>query len=100
MSREARVALEAFRTLGIASEAGGATVLRAPEAPGSPMVNRIIGLGSERPATEEDLDEALAAMGAGVTFYVSLAPSARPAELPEWLRARGLEPGWGWMAFR
>jgi GNAT superfamily N-acetyltransferase len=31
---------------------------------------------------------------------VAIAPSARPAELTEWLEARGLERGWGWMAFR
>ena len=73
--------------------------MRVPEAPGSPMVNRIVGLGVESPATEAHVDAALAAMGAGVTFYVAVAPGARPAELPEWLRARGLEPGWGWMAF-
>jgi GNAT superfamily N-acetyltransferase len=46
------------------------------------------------------VEEALAAIGTGVTFYVSVAPSARPGELTGWLRARGLEPGWGWMAFR
>jgi GNAT superfamily N-acetyltransferase len=64
------------------------------------MLNRVVGLGVGRPATEVDVDEALAAIGSGVTFYVSLAPGARPAELSEWLRARGLEPGWGWMSFR
>ena len=100
MSREERVALRATAMFSSATEAGGALVLRAPEAPESPMLNRIVGLGVDRPATEVDLDEALAALGAGVTFYVALAPGARPAALPEWLRARGLEPGWGWMSFR
>jgi GNAT superfamily N-acetyltransferase len=32
-------------------------------------------------------------------FYVAVSPSAQPPELPSWLAARGLEPGWGWMAF-
>jgi hypothetical protein len=98
--REERVSLEAAKAFSSAVEAGGATVLRVPEAPGSPMLNRIVGLGVERPATEADLDRALAAIGTGVTFYVAVAPGARPAELPEWLAARGLEPSWGWMAFR
>jgi len=75
-------------------------VLRVPEAPESPMLNRVVGLGVEAPATEADIDEALRAMGVDVAFYVAVAPRARPAALPEWLRARGLEPGWGWMLFR
>jgi hypothetical protein len=100
MTREQRVALRAQVVFSSATEAGGATVLRVPEAPASPMLNRVVGLGVERPATEADVDEALAAIGAGVTFYVAVAPGARPAQLPEWLRARGLEPGWGWMSFR
>lgn len=98
--REHGVILEAYRAISDATEAGGAIVLRIDEAPGSPMVNRIVGLGLERPATEAGLDEALAAMGAGVTYYVALAPEAKPPELGSWLRERGLEPGWGWMLFR
>ena len=100
MTRVQRVMLEASKTLASVTEAGGAAVLRVPEAPESPMLNRIVGLGSASPATEADVDEALAAMGAGVTFYVAVAPGARPASLPEWLHARGLQPGWGWMTFR
>lgn len=92
--------LTAAAAISSAAEAGGATVLRVPEVPGSPMVNRVVGLGVRSPATEADVDAALAAMGAGVAFYVAVAPGARPAALPEWLHARGLEPGWGWMAFR
>lgn len=99
-SREERIGLEASRAFSTAIEAGGATVLRVPGAPNSPMLNRIVGLGTDRPATESDVDEALAAMGPGPTFYVAVAPDARPAELPDWLGARGLAPGWGWMMFR
>ncbi len=100
MTREERVMLKAAAACSSASEAGGATILRVPEAPESPMLNRVVGLGIESPATEAGVDEVLAAIGVGVSFYVAVAPGARPAELPEWLRARGLEPGWGWMCFR
>jgi hypothetical protein len=100
MTREDRVTLDAFRCFSDSAEVGGAVVLRVPEAPSSPMLNRVVGLGLDRPATEEDVDGALAAIGPGVSFYVSVAPAAVPAELPGWLQARGLEPGWGWMGFR
>jgi GNAT superfamily N-acetyltransferase len=63
------------------------------------MVNRVVGLGVERPATDQDVDEALAAIPAGTTYYVAIDPEAAPAELPEWLARRGLEPSWGWMTF-
>lgn len=101
MTRDERVVLEAYRAVCPAvEEAGGAVVMRFPEAPRSSMLNRAVGLGVDRPATEDDVDAIVAAMGAGITYYVSVAPSAQPAELPVWLEARGLEPGWGWMAFR
>jgi len=100
VTREERLMLKAYMAFSSAAQAGGATVLRVPEAPESPMLNRVVGLGVEAPATEADVDEALRAMGVDVTFYVAVAPRARPAALPEWLRARGLEPGWGWMVFR
>jgi GNAT superfamily N-acetyltransferase len=99
-SREERVGLKASLAFSTAMEAGGATVLRVPAASKSPMLNRVVGLGVDRPATESDVDAALAAIGPEVTFYVAVAPGARPAELPVWLRARGLSPGLGWMVFR
>jgi GNAT superfamily N-acetyltransferase len=99
LNREQRVALAATSAFGPVIETGGAVVLTVPAAPGSPMLNRIVGLGVGRPATEADIDEALTAIGTGVTFYVAVAPGAQPASLPELLRARGLEPGWGWMSF-
>ncbi|MGH2918814.1 MAG: GNAT family N-acetyltransferase [Solirubrobacteraceae bacterium] len=99
-TREERVALAAAHALGDVEETPGAVLVRVPEAPDSPMLNRIVGLGTEHPATEGEIDDALAAMGSGVTFYVAVSPGAQPAELPGWLQARGLEPGWGWMAFR
>jgi GNAT superfamily N-acetyltransferase len=99
MTRAERVALEAAKAFSSSVEAGGATVLQVPGAPDSPMVNRIAGLGLGRPATEADVDRALAAIEPGVTFYVAVGSAALPPELPDWLRARGLEPGWGWMEF-
>ncbi len=78
---------------------GGATAFRAPEAPDTPMLNRVVQLGVERPATPEQLDAALLAM-AGLRCYVAVSPAARPPELADWLRRRGFEPGWGWRQFR
>ena len=45
------------------------------------MLNRIVGLGVDEPATEAALDAALAAIGDDVTCYVAVAPEAQPAEL-------------------
>lgn len=94
-----RVALEAYRVMcPDALTLGDVVCLRVPEAPDSPMLNRVIGLGNAEPATEAALDEAVALMG-DVTFYVSLEPHAEPEHLESWLCARGFEPGWGWMRF-
>ena len=101
MKREERVCLAAYRCLYPAAvELGGVTVLRADVAPLSPMLNQIVGLGVDEPATEATLDAALAAIGEDVNCYVAVAPAAQPPELIDWLRARRLEPGWGWMSFR
>ncbi len=103
MDRERRVSLAAYRRLyadADAVEFDGITVLRAAAAPLSPMLNQIIGLGVDEPATETALDRALTAIGDDVACYVAVGPEARPAELLQWLSARGLEPGWGWMMFR
>jgi GNAT superfamily N-acetyltransferase len=81
-----------------ARRVGSARVLRADEAPDSPMLNRIAGLGVDIPATQEDLDRALAA-AAGTTCYIAFSPHARPRELPRWLSGRGLERSWGWRQF-
>ncbi len=79
-------------------ELPGATLFRAPEAPATPMLNRVVGLGASKPATEEQLDAAIAAMD-GLRFYVSVSADARPPELAGWLQSRGFERGWGWMQF-
>jgi GNAT superfamily N-acetyltransferase len=78
---------------------GGAVGFRVDEAPLSPMLNRIVGLGVEEPATEDAVDASLRSLW-GTTHYVVISPDARPPELAAWLEARGLEPGWGWMQFR
>jgi GNAT superfamily N-acetyltransferase len=64
------------------------------------MVNRAVGLGVDVEATESDVEAVLRAMPAETSFYVAVAASAKPAELPRWLEERGLEPGWGWMTFK
>lgn len=63
------------------------------------MLNRVVGLGVERAATDADIDEALGAMGE-TTFYVAVSPGARPSTLDAMLAARGLERGLGWVLFR
>ena len=94
-----RIALAAYRPVygPDAIDVAGATCLRAPYAPDSPMLNRVVGLGVDRPVAEAELDEALGAMGDS-TFYVGVSPSSDPA-LDRLLEARGLEEGWGWMLF-
>ena len=93
-----RVGREAYLAVYGRLLGGGGAVLRLDEAPGSPMVNRLVGLGEESAATEVLLDEGIAALD-GTTFYVARSPAAEPPELEGWLRARGLGPGWGWMQF-
>lgn len=92
--------LDAYRRFSDVVETDGAVVVLVPEAPDSPMLNRIVGLGADGPATEAQVEEALAAVPSGVRFYVAIAPEAGPPALAGWLQARGLEPGWGWMTFR
>jgi GNAT superfamily N-acetyltransferase len=98
--QERRVLLAAYSFLGLAETSGSTTVITTPEAPDSPMLNRIVGLGMLGEAVEADLDEALALVPRGTTYYVAIEPGAEPAEIPRWLEARGHEPGWGWMRFR
>jgi GNAT superfamily N-acetyltransferase len=102
VNRAERIGIDAFRSVhpqGVLELEGGALALRVPAAPATPMLNRVVALGSASPATEAQLDAAIEAM-AGLRHYVSVSPDALPAELPDWLAARGYEPGWGWMQFR
>jgi L-amino acid N-acyltransferase YncA len=75
----------------------GAVCLSVP-GDGVRWVNRVAGLGVERPATEEDLD-AIAAFYDGAPHSVAASPAADPADLPRRLRERGYRPGYAWMKF-
>ena len=101
MNRVEEISIAAYRSSlaeDVVDLAGGAAALRAPQAPESPMLNRIVALGVREPATEDQLDAAMGAM-TGLRYYVTISPAAGPAELTDWLTARGFEPGWGWMQF-
>jgi hypothetical protein len=76
---------------------GPAVVGMIPELD-TPFFNRILGLGVGSPATESMLDEGLAVFEkAGCKNYmVQLSPLAQPAEIPEWLLARGITPSRNW----
>ena len=63
------------------------------------MVNRVLGLGLERPVTDDDLgaiEEFFAE--AGTRYSVSVSPAA--PGLADALAARGYEPAYAWMTFR
>jgi hypothetical protein len=64
----------------------------------NPLYNRILGLGVGEPATESMLDDAIVFLqNAGCqNFIAQVSPLAQPAQLPEWLAARGLKPGRNW----
>jgi GNAT superfamily N-acetyltransferase len=81
-----------------ARELGGALCMRLDAIAEMAMFNRATGLGLDRPATEEALDEILGFLE-GTRSYVSLAPEARPPQLSGWLEARGLAPGYAWTKF-
>ena len=66
-----------------------------------PMLNRVLGLGVALPATRSGLETLVDWFGArrAERFLVHVSPSARPAELRDWLIASGLRPFRGWMKF-
>jgi hypothetical protein len=68
----------------------------------SAVLNRVIGLGVEEPATRKAVRTITAAYAeAGVgRFHVHLQSDARPPELREWLEQAGLVRARGWMQFR
>lgn len=79
-------------------EAGGAVCGVARALSGVRELNRVMGLGVSRPATEADLEE-IESVYADTAFVVALAPAARPAELGELLAARGYAEDYAWMKF-
>jgi GNAT superfamily N-acetyltransferase len=80
------------------TEIGGALCLRLDPLSAVTMFNRVLCLGLEAPATDEQLDEALEFLQ-GVQAYVTVAPEAEPEDLDERLEARGLAPDRGWTKF-
>lgn len=61
--------------------------------------NRVVGLGTARPATEDDVESAsqfFAHLGLGQSV-IHVAPGARPDELVGWLNARGYVAGARWV---
>lgn len=73
-----------------ASHLAGATLLIAPGLP-VPLFNRVIGLGLDRPATEDDLSairDAYREAGVG-KWVLQLIPRAAPPDLQERARAAG-----------
>jgi len=60
--------------------------------------NRILGLGVGEPATESMLDEAIAFFqnNGCKNYSAQISSLAQPAQLPEWLAARGFKPGRNW----
>ena len=77
-------------------EVGGATAIFLEKFP-IPFFNRVVGLGIHEPATEAMVDELMALYNRiGSPFSVALSPAARPAELSDWLLARGFEHTSNW----
>jgi GNAT superfamily N-acetyltransferase len=65
------------------------------------VVNRVMGLGLEAPATRDIVREIVAAYrDAGVErYFVNRHPDAEPPEMADWLREAGLERARGWQQF-
>jgi GNAT superfamily N-acetyltransferase len=76
----------------------GALCLRLEPLSTVTMFNRVLGLGLARPASDEQLDEALEFL-LGVQAYVTVAPEAEPPDLATRLEVRGLAPDRGWTKF-
>lgn len=74
-----------------AEQSDFATTLVAPGLD-VPLFNRVIGIGVHRPATERELDAALARFHQAHirNFAIQVSPGAQPSQLGEWLAARQL----------
>ena len=85
---------------GIASTELGGALCTAVGEQESTMLNRVVGLGLDEPATEEQLEEIEAFFAPhGQQYYVSLSPKAKPSDLPDRLARRGFGDGYAWMKF-
>lgn len=108
-----RVEVDGFRDAWRAAPAGlalehgiehldlaGAICTAVATMPDSRMFNRVIGLGLNRAATEDDLDEAAGFFERlGVEWFVSLSPHAQPPEVRDWLEERGFAADYAWAKF-
>ena len=91
------------RRLGLeVREIGGATAFMAAALPASAIVvNRVCGLGLDRPATRDDIaeiDEAYRAAGVA-RYFIHWHPEAEPVDLPAAFSEFGLERTRGWQQF-
>lgn len=81
---------------------GPATCMTARGIEPAGVFRRAVGLGVGRPASETELDAALAHMNGharGHRYVVPVAPQSQPSELGSWLRNRGFVRGYAWMKF-
>ena len=96
---------EAYASLGRGDGArvlrvAGAVCTAVPSLSGSTMLNRVTGLGLDRPAGEAELDAIDAFFAdAGTAYAVAVAPQADPSLTPR-LHERGFQAGYAWMVFR
>jgi GNAT superfamily N-acetyltransferase len=82
-----------------AARIGGALCTAISEQ-ASTMLNRVVGLGLDEPATDGDLDAIEAFFSRhGREFYVSLHRRARPRDLNDRLERRGFTNAYAWMKF-
>jgi hypothetical protein len=89
-----------YRAVGGLREVGNVVCGFMLQLPQSTMLNRALGVGLERPATERQLDEIVTVFAErGCVCSIAVAPEAEPSELPSWLEARGFAPGYAWMKF-
>ena len=66
----------------------------------STMLNRVVGLGLDSPATERALDGIAEFFDRlGQRYYISLNDQAKPSDLPAQLERRGFTDGYAWMKF-
>ena len=75
---------------------GGGVALIATKAP-TLLYNRAIAFGLDDPIDEATLDRAIGLYRRDVPFSIQPSPLARPAEIGDWLRARGMESWFDWV---
>jgi hypothetical protein len=92
---------EVARPWGIAGlDLGGAHCRACGAVPEARVLNHVVGLGQERPATGDDVD-AIARFyaGVGTPHAIAVAPGEHSDGLRDLLEARGYAEDYGWMKF-